>query len=69
MLRVFTYRWVAVKPSDFGFAKQCNSDFEKTESGARGTIVDLTIERFKDFVFVNDIYVVGFVLFCIFRES
>ena len=67
LLRVFSDGAVTVKLSDFGLAKPQESDFTKTETEIRGTIVDPTLDRFKDFEPVNDIYVVGFVLSYIFN--
>ncbi len=56
-----------MKLSDFGLAKPQASDFTRTETEIRGTIVDPALDRFKDFEAVNDIYVVGFVLSYIFK--
>lgn len=67
LLRVFSDGAVTVKLSDFGLAKPQASDFTKTESEIRGTIVDPALDRFKDFEPVNDIYVIGFVLSYIFK--
>jgi hypothetical protein len=67
LLRVFSDGAVTVKLSDFGLAKPPGSDFTRKESEIRGTIVDPALDRFKDFVPVNDIYVVGFVLSYIFK--
>ncbi|PVY28963.1 protein kinase-like protein [Williamsia muralis] len=67
LLRVFSSGPVTVKLSDFGLAKPSGSDFTKTETEIRGTIVDTALNRFKDFEPVNDIYAVGFVLSYIFE--
>jgi hypothetical protein len=57
---------VVVKLSDFGLHKAPDSDFTKLDSSMKGTIVDPTLESFKDFAVVNDIYAVGHVLSFIF---
>lgn len=66
LLKVFADGAVAVKLSDFGLAKPPGSDFTKTETEIRGTIVDPALDKFKDFEPINDIYAVGFVLSYIF---
>lgn len=67
LVRVFSDEAVTVKLSDFGLAKPEGSDFTKTETEIRGTIVDPTLDKFKDYKPVNDIYVVGFILSYIFK--
>lgn len=67
LLRVFSDGAVTVKLSDFGLAKPPGSDFTKTETEIRGTVVDPALDTFKDFEPVNDIYVVGFGLSYIFK--
>ena len=57
---------VVVKLSDFGLFKQRDSDFTKTESELRGTILDPTLTSFKDYKLVNEVYAIGFVLSFIF---
>lgn len=71
---VHTYRdsdAFAVKLSDFGLAKERNSDLTSTGSSMKGSIIDPALESFKDFSAVNDIYAIGFILSYIFigRES
>lgn len=67
LLRVFSDGAVQVKLSDFGLAKPRESEFTKSETEIKGTIVDPALDKFKDFEPVNDIYVVGFVLSYIFK--
>lgn len=55
-----------VKLSDFGLIKERGSDYTRTNSELRGTILDPTIRSFKDYEVVNEIYSVGFVLSFIF---
>ena len=67
LLRVFSDGAVQVKLSDFGLAKPRESEFTKSETEIKGTIVDPALDKFKDFEPVNDIYVVGFVLSYVFN--
>lgn len=62
LLRVYDRGAVTVKLSDFGLAKPSGSEFTKTDSEMRGTIVDPALGSFKDFQPVNDIYAAGWVL-------
>lgn len=55
-----------IKLSDFGLAKESNSDFTSTGSAMKGSIKDPALNSFKDFSVVNDIYAVGFILNYIF---
>lgn len=56
----------AVKVSDFGLAKERNSDLTSTGSSMKGSIEDPALKSFKDFKPVNDIYSIGFILNYIF---
>lgn len=51
-----------VKVSDFGLAKERDSDLTSTGSSTKGSIRDPFLESFKDFGPVNDIYAIGFIL-------
>ena len=55
-----------VKVSDFGLAKEANSDLTSTGSVMKGSITDPALGSFKNFAPVNDIYAIGFILSCIF---
>lgn len=57
---------VIVKLSDFGLAKDPQSDFTLTQTELRGTIRDPQLESFKDYGVANEIYSVGWVLHFIF---
>jgi hypothetical protein len=57
---------VVVKLSDFGLYKGADSEFTKVDSSLKGTIIDPTLDTFKDFTYTNDIYAVGHVLSFIF---
>lgn len=66
---VHTYRnggAFMVKVSDFGLAKEANSDLTSTGSVMKGSIKDPSLGLFKDFAPVNDIYAIGFILSYIF---
>lgn len=62
---------VLVKLSDFGLSKANASEFTRTQSELRGTILDPLIESFKNYSVRNEIYSVGHVLSYIFsgKES
>lgn len=55
-----------VKVSDFGLAKERDSDLTSTGSSMKGSIIDPALGSFKDFGPVNDIYVIRFILNYIF---
>ena len=57
---------VVVKVSDFGLLKEHDSTLTRTESELRGTILDPTIESFKAYNVLNEIYAIGCVLSFIF---
>lgn len=57
---------VIVKLSDFGFAKHDSSTYTKTSAEIFGSITDPSLEDFKNFEPINDIYPVGFILNFIF---
>ena len=57
---------VIVKLSDFGLFKGQSSTLTRTESELRGTILDPTIESFKEYKLCNEIYSIGCVLSFIF---
>lgn len=55
-----------VKVSDFGLAKEKDSNLTSTGSVMKGSIKDPALGSFKDFGPVNDIYAIGFILNYIF---
>ena len=55
-----------IRLSDFGLAKERNSDLTSTGSSMKGSIIDPALESFKEFKEVNDIYAIGFILSYIF---
>lgn len=62
---------VVVKLSDFGLSKDPRTELTASDSAMKGTIVDPTLRRFKDFDVLADIYAVGHILSFIFsgREN
>ncbi len=57
---------VVVKLSDFGLAKDQQTPMTKTNSETKGAIVDPTLESFKAYAIINEIYPVGCILSFIF---
>lgn len=57
---------VLVKLSDFGLHKHRDSDFTRTETEMKGSIIDPLLESFKDFKPTNDIYAAGVIVSFIF---
>jgi serine/threonine protein kinase len=71
MVKVFGDGAVLVKLSDFGLAKDRDSDFTRTRTEMRGTIRDPMLDSFKAYTVLNEIYSIGWVLSYIFtgREA
>lgn len=57
---------VLVKLSDFGLHKHRDSDFTRTDTEMKGSIIDPLLESFKDFKPTNDIYAAGVIVSFIF---
>jgi hypothetical protein len=57
---------IGIKLSDFGLVKDINSDFTNTNTDMKGTIIDHTLSKFKDYSIHNEIYSIGVVLNFIF---
>jgi serine/threonine protein kinase len=55
-----------VKLSDFGLMKESASEFTKSDTDIKGTIIDPALEVFKDYNVQNEIYAIGFILNFIF---
>ncbi len=61
------YEWaVTIKLSDFWLIKNEWSDFTKTDTEIKWTIIDPSLTSFKDYDLVNEIYCVGFIINFIF---
>ena len=66
LIKKYDYGAATVRLSDFGLIKEDESDFTKTDTDIKGTIIDPALERFKDYNVQNEIYAVGFILNFIF---
>ncbi|WOT36825.1 protein kinase family protein [Streptomyces coeruleorubidus] len=71
LVKTFNGGAVLVKLSDFGLAKDKNSEFTRTKTEMRGTYRDPLLANFKDYGVRNEIYSIGWVLSYIFtgREA
>ncbi|UVS81437.1 Serine/threonine-protein kinase PrkC [Actinokineospora sp. UTMC 2448] len=66
LLKEYEHPAVMVKLSDFGLYKDPRSELTHTGSSMKGTIIDPTLGRFKDFDTLAEIYAIGHVLSFIF---
>lgn len=57
---------VTVKLSDFGLAKDAESQLTQTDSETRGSIIDPALRSFKTYAVINEIYPIGHVISFIF---
>ena len=57
---------VMIKLSDFGLMKEYDSDFTKTDTEIKWTIIDPSLTYFKDYSMSNEVYSIGFILNYIF---
>lgn len=71
LVKTFNGGAVLVKLSDFGLAKDQNSEYTRTKTEMRGTYRDPLLESFKGYGVRNEIYSIGWVLSYIFsgREA
>lgn len=71
LVKVFDDDAVLVKLSDFGLVKERDSQFTKTKTEIRGTILDPQLTSFRDYGIPSEVYAIGWVLSYIFtgRES
>lgn len=71
LLKVYKSKAVLVKLSDFGLVKDHSSEFTRTKTEMRGTIRDPTLDSFKEYGVLNEVYSIGWVLSYIFtgKES
>ncbi|MET8714433.1 protein kinase family protein [Streptomyces sp. NPDC004735] len=71
LVKTFNGGAVLVKLSDFGLAKDMNSEYTRTKTEMRGTYRDPVLESFKGYGVRNEIYSIGWVLSYIFsgREA
>ncbi|MFG2378802.1 protein kinase family protein [Streptomyces sp. NPDC048504] len=66
LVKTFNGGAVLVKLSDFGLAKDKNSEYTRTKTEMRGTIRDPLLASFKEYGVCNEIYSIGWVLSYIF---
>lgn len=71
LMKVYESGAVLVKLSDFGLVKEHESTFTRAHTEMRGTILDPTLDNFRDYSVLNEIYAIGHVLSFIFtgRQS
>ncbi|MEU8306871.1 protein kinase family protein [Actinomadura sp. NPDC048955] len=69
LLKVYASNAVLVKLSDFGLAKDRASEFTRTQTGMRGTILDPMLASFKDYSVSNEVYSIGWILHYIFTNK
>ncbi|MER6619519.1 protein kinase family protein [Streptomyces sp. NPDC000931] len=71
LVKTFNGGAVLVKLSDFGLAKDRNSEYTRTKTEMRGTIRDPLLVSFREYGVGNEIYSIGWVLSYIFtgREA
>ena len=55
-----------MKLSDFGLVKDIDSDFTRTQTELKGTILDPQLESLAAYTVTNEMYAIGFVLSFIF---
>ncbi|MEU4172794.1 protein kinase family protein [Streptomyces sp. NPDC026665] len=66
LVKTFNGGAVLVKLSDFGLAKDKNSEYTRTKTEMRGTIRDPLLVSFKEYGVCNEIYSIGWVLSYVF---
>lgn len=66
LLKQYDYGVAIIKLSDFGLIKEKRSEYTQSDSEIKGTIVDPSLEKFKDYNVLNEMYAIGFILGFIF---
>lgn len=66
LVKVHDQGAATVKLSDFGLAKDVNSQMTRTDSETRGSIIDPALHSFKEYAVINEIYPIGHILSFIF---
>lgn len=66
LVKLFDFGAIFIKLSDFGLVKEESSVFTNSDSDIKGTIVDPSLEKFKDYNKQNEIYAIGFIILYIF---
>ncbi|WP_165938704.1 protein kinase family protein [Parafrankia sp. BMG5.11] len=66
LIKKYDLQAVVVKLSDFGLHKDPRTEVTTTDASMKGTIIDPTLPRFKDFDALADIYAIGHIISFIF---
>lgn len=66
LLKIYEGGVLWVKLSDLGLGKTDSSEFTKTDTDIKGTIIDPSLDSFKNYSVENEIYAVGMILHYIF---
>ncbi|MEU6191534.1 protein kinase family protein [Nocardia sp. NPDC047038] len=66
LLKVYKSKAVQVKLSDFGLVKDRTSEFTRTHTEIRGTILDPMLTSFRDYNIDNEVFAIGHILGYIF---
>lgn len=66
LIKQYDCNKIIIKISDFGLIKDKNSDLTSIGTSIKGTIIDDTLESFKEYNFKNEVYSIGILLFYIF---
>lgn len=62
LIRKYDFNSIVIKLSDFGLVKESESVFTNTDTDIKGTILDPSLDSFKDYSVKNEIYAIGFIL-------
>jgi tRNA A-37 threonylcarbamoyl transferase component Bud32 len=66
LIQTYDQDLVVVKLSDFGLVKDPTSDFTRTDTERKGTIIDPCLDNFKNYNMLNEVYAIGFIIRFIF---
>lgn len=66
LVKIYDFNAIFVKLSDFGLIKEDTSLFTNSDSDIKGTIIDPSLEKFKDYNLQNEMYAIGFIVLYIF---
>ena len=66
LLKEYDDNVVLIKLSDFWLIKESKSEFTKTDMDIKWTIIDPSLDSFKNYNILNEIYSIGFIINFIF---
>lgn len=66
LVKQYDFNSVLIKLSDFGLVKENGSEFTSIDTEMKGTIIDPSLDSFKNYGTENEIYAIGFILQFIF---